>query len=111
MVITSPVCGLRPERSALSLTSKVPKSTKAMESPTFKVASMVLVKPSNARPASALIKLACSAMVVISSDLLMAVFLKVVDKNNLRLCFRGSSTQASNRGKSLLQIFVVFVSF
>ena len=54
MVMACPVCGLRPACSALALASKeVPKPTKATESPDFNVDSMALIKPSNARHASA----------------------------------------------------------
>jgi hypothetical protein len=69
MVISPPVCGLRPVRSALSLTANEPNPTRVMESPAFfKVASMVLVNASRARPAFALLKLACAAMALMSSD-------------------------------------------
>jgi hypothetical protein len=74
IVISRPVWGLRPIRSGLSLTANVPNPTRVMESPAFNVASMVLVKASRARPASALLKFACAAMALISSDLFIFMY-------------------------------------
>jgi len=48
-----------------------------MESPAFKAVSMVLIKASKLRPASALLKLPCSAIALMSYDLFMKRFLKL----------------------------------
>ena len=69
MVISSPVCGLRPLRSVLALTSNEPKPIKVTGFPDARVVSMVSRKPSSARLASVLVRLACSAMAFINSDL------------------------------------------
>ena len=67
--ISLPVCGLRPERAALSRTSKVPKPINVTGSPLASESDMVLIIAANARPASALVKLDLSAIATISSDL------------------------------------------
>src|SRR5690554_541899 len=69
ILISAPVCGLRPVRAARSFTEKVPKPIRVTWSPFFRAPVMELVIASNARPAAALEISADSAIASISSDL------------------------------------------
>src|SRR5690554_8140863 len=51
ILISAPVCGLRPVRAARSFTEKVPKPIRVTWSPFFRAPVMELVIASSARPA------------------------------------------------------------
>jgi hypothetical protein len=67
IVIGAPVCGLRPWRSPRSEIPKVPKPAMRTSSPCFSASVMVPTSASTALPASALVRPARSATVVIRS--------------------------------------------
>src|SRR5690554_6389083 len=88
ILISAPVCGLRPVRAARSLTEKVPNPTSTTESPFFRAPVMLSTTASTARPAAALGISADAAMASISSVLFTL--------NPFRfICFRNTLAQAN----------------
>ena len=64
ILITAPVCGLRPLRAALLLTEKVPKPTRVTLPPPFKVLVTASTKESTAAFACVFVTPASSAIFV-----------------------------------------------
>ena len=73
ILISVPVCGLRPVRAARLVTAKVPKPTSDTEPPFFRVVFTAPMVASKARVAAALEMSACLAMCSISSVLFTKV--------------------------------------
>src|SRR5512145_2566248 len=71
MASGSPVFGLRPVRAARSPTEKLPKPIRLRASPLARTSVMISVRPSTARPASALERSHLAARASISSVLFM----------------------------------------
>src|SRR6476619_3209469 len=69
ILITAPVCGLRPFRASLLLTEKVPKPTRVTFPPPFKVLVTALTKESTAAFAWVFVTPASSAILLINSAL------------------------------------------
>src|SRR5690606_15045166 len=78
ILISLPVCGLRPLRAARLVTLKVPKPTRATRSPFFSAFVVLFTKASRARLASALEILASAAIDSINSALFRPMFFYVL---------------------------------
>jgi hypothetical protein len=71
ILISVPVCGLRPVRAARLVTVNVPNPTKATRSPFLSALVVELMNASSARDAAALVSLDSLAMALIKSALFM----------------------------------------
>src|SRR5512135_2623015 len=71
ILISLPVCGLRPVRAARLADLKVPKPTRVTESPLETALTTASRMASSARPAAALLMSASAAATSINSDLFM----------------------------------------
>lgn len=78
ILITSPVCGLRPLRAARLETEKVPKPTSVTLSPFFKVLVTASTKASMAVFACVFVMPDSSAICAINSALFIVIHLKIV---------------------------------
>src|SRR5450432_1753214 len=83
ILITAPVCGLRPLRAALLLTEKVPKPTSVTLPPPFKVLVTASTKESKEALACVLVTPASSAILAISSALFIIFLFDFLTATNI----------------------------
>src|SRR5665647_2687399 len=83
ILITAPVCGLRPLRAALLLTEKVPKPTSVTLPPPLRVLVTAVVKESKAALACVLVTPASSAILAISSALFIIILFDFLTVTNI----------------------------
>jgi hypothetical protein len=85
ILISVPVCGLRPVRAARLVTVNVPNPTNATRSPFLSALVAELMNASSARDAAALVSFDSLAIALIKSALFMIKDLKGLVKNFLRV--------------------------
>src|ERR1700712_3028367 len=83
ILITAPVCGLRPLRAALLLTENVPKPTSVTLPPPFKVLVTASTKESKEALACVLVTPASSAILAINSALFIIILFDFLTVTNI----------------------------